>query len=349
MPKNENQLNKAIAILQLLLSQTDDEHVLKTADIVELLDSAFGISVGERVVLRDLNQLMDLFETSVEDIENAKDIQFKYSFEYDARNSKKGYHITDRPFSKTDAQFLIECINSSKSVSDQTAKKLKELIASQRSSYEKEELLDKEDIYTIGRNRTDNNRLLKILGTIDLAIKNNHQIAFKYKNYSFVNGKIQKIDRKHGNEYFISPFKTLMNDSNYYVLGVNERNTVIPYRIDRMEGIRETEEKRIGYEEFRKINLETYTKEIFNLFSGKREYVSIRFTNDLLASIVDRFGEKEIKPLDDRHFVLNTHVLVSDQFFSWICGFKKKAKILSPSYVIDDFKSFLKDISSLNE
>ena len=37
MPKNENQLNKTIAIFQLLLSQTDDEHVLKTWDIITLL------------------------------------------------------------------------------------------------------------------------------------------------------------------------------------------------------------------------------------------------------------------------------------------------------------------------
>ena len=37
MPKNENQLNKAIAIFQLLLTHTDDEHVLKTLDLSNLL------------------------------------------------------------------------------------------------------------------------------------------------------------------------------------------------------------------------------------------------------------------------------------------------------------------------
>ena len=48
-------------------------------------------------------------------------------------------------------------------------------------------------------------------------------------------GKIQKIDRRQGKEYLISPYKTLMNDSNYYVLGVNEKNNmIIHYRLDRM-------------------------------------------------------------------------------------------------------------------
>ena len=138
MAKNENQLNKAIAILQLLLSQTDDEHVLKTLDLVNLLYDAFGIEAEERSVLRNLNQLRDLLDTPVEDIDHAEDVEFKYGVDYDPRNDKKGWHIIERPFSQTDALFLIECINSSKSISDVTAKKLKELIASQRSSFEKE-------------------------------------------------------------------------------------------------------------------------------------------------------------------------------------------------------------------
>ena len=78
MPRNENQLNKAIAILQLLLSQTDNEHVLKTLDISELLYDAFDIEAGERAVLRDLNQLRDMLENPapIEDIpaEHAEDI-----------------------------------------------------------------------------------------------------------------------------------------------------------------------------------------------------------------------------------------------------------------------------------
>lgn len=118
---------------------------------------------------------------------------------------------------------------------------------------------------------------------------------------------------KKGEEYFISPFKALMNDSNYYVLGVDDKGSkIMPYRLDRMEAARETEDKRIGLELFKQIDLRTYTNEIFNMFSGKREYVSIRFTNDLLATMIDRFGEKSCKPYDEYHFVANTYVMLSD-------------------------------------
>ncbi len=34
-----------------------------------------------------------------------------------------------------------------------------------------------------------------------------------------------------------------------------------------------------------------------------------------------------------------------NQFFSWICGFHKKAKIIGPPKVITQFQTFLSDIS----
>ena len=74
MPKNENQLNKAIAILQLLLSQTDDEHVIKTLELSNLLFDTFGIEAEERSVLRDLNQLIntDLFKLFLFELNQSK-------------------------------------------------------------------------------------------------------------------------------------------------------------------------------------------------------------------------------------------------------------------------------------
>lgn len=353
MPKNENQLNKAVAIFKLLLSETDDEHVLKTYDIEELLYEAYGIEVEQRAILRDINNLVDLLNTEVGNVEHADEITFegKYYLEYDFRNDKKGYHITERPFSLPEIAFLIECINSSKGISDKTASELKEKVASLRSVYEKEELLNKSDAYTLGRNRVDNEKLLTALEEISYAIKNNHKISFVYKNYTFVGDKPQKTNRRMGEKYKISPFKTLIFDSNYYVLAFSEKNNaIIPYRLDRMEDIKEIEdEKRQGHELFNQINLDNYTKEIFNMFSGKREFVTIRFTNDLLATIIDRFGTKGIKRLDNNHFTLETHVMVSDQFFSWLCGFKKKAKIVSPPSLVDEFKSFLDDIYKTND
>lgn len=71
----------------------------------------------------------------------------------------------------------------------------------------------------------------------------------------------------------MSPFKALMNDSNYYILAVNEwGNKIIPSRIDRMEDVQEVEEERVGYEIFNSINLQTHTKEILICSQAKEDW-----------------------------------------------------------------------------
>jgi hypothetical protein len=42
-------------------------------------------------------------------------------------------------------------------------------------------------------------------------------------------------------------------------------------------------------------------------------------------------------------------VEISDQFYGWLCGFRKKAKIVSPPDVAADFQKFLDDIQGRYE
>ena len=63
--------------------------------------------------------------------------------------------------------------------------------------------------------------------------------------------------------------------------------------------------------------------------------------------MVDRFGTASdvfYRPDDDTHFVVTTQIAISDQFFGWLCGFRKMAKIVSPPDVVADFQKFLDDI-----
>lgn len=63
--------------------------------------------------------------------------------------------------------------------------------------------------------------------------------------------------------------------------------------------------------------------------------------------MVDRFGTSSdvfYRPDGDRHFVVTTEIAISDQFYGWLCGFRKMAKIVSPPDVVSDFQKFLDDI-----
>ena len=94
-----------------------------------------------------------------------------------------------------------------------------------------------------------------------------------------------------------------------------------------------------------------YTKRVFSMFGGEEKKVQIRFTNDLLDTVIDRFGADDVfyTPTDDNHFTVSAEVEVSNMFYSWICSFRKKATIVGPPEVIEDFQHFLNDIQGRYE
>ena len=109
-------------------------------------------------------------------------------------------------------------------------------------------------------------------------------------------------------------------------------------------------EPREGAEEFAKIDMESYTRRVFSMFSGERKRVSIRFRNYLLDTAVERFGAGKdtfYRPDDKEHFVVTADVEVSDQFLGWVCGFRTGAVIINPPDVVEDFRKFISTISEM--
>ena len=98
--------------------------------------------------------------------------------------------------------------------------------------------------------------------------------------------------------------------------------------------------------------MEAYAQEHLGMFTGEKKRVSLCFTSNLLDTIADRFGTGTnvfYRPERDGHFVVSTEVAISDQFYGWLCGFRKMAQIVSPPEVIEDFQKFLDDISGKYE
>ena len=86
------------------------------------------------------------------------------------------------------------------------------------------------------------------------------------------------------------------------------------------------------------------------MYVGEEKRVSIRFINPLLDTAIERFGTgKDVfyRPDDERHFVVTADVEISDQFFAWVCGFGKRAKIIGPEDVVNKMGKFLSGISNM--
>ena len=89
------------------------------------------------------------------------------------------------------------------------------------------------------------------------------------------------------------------------------------------------------------------------MFGGNERRVVMRFINPPLDTVIDRLGKDkqfvQYSEFDDRYFTVSANLEVSSQFFGWLLGFGKKAKLISPDDVVEKFKSYVEDVEKMYE
>ena len=339
--KKHGQKYKSWIVWNLLLKRTDETHALGISEIKDML-AEYGINAERHSVSRDIKDLLDLLNKDQEILTQERDL-LNYEVEYDP--SLHGYKVTRRPYEFDDLRLLAECVRASKFISKRQEEGLLAAIESLCSEHQIQELQN--EVYLIGRTKTTNKYIMGYMLTINQAIRENRKIIFKYQKYS-LKDRTQQVERRKGAAYILSPFKLLINEGNYYLLAYDSKqHDMRTFRLDRMKEVAMLNESREGEQAFSKIDLRTYTQRVFSMFGGEQKRVSIRFINPLLDTVVERFGfgaETFYQPDGDTHFIVTTDIEISDQFYGWICGFRKKAQILSPTDVVSGFQNFLDDI-----
>lgn len=358
--RRDNQKMKPYLIYQLLYHQTDENNVLSASDLIDMLGK-LGIDAERRSIYTDIdaiNKILWLLENGGE-IHDAEE-----AFENDIYDSekaviydknKKGFYLRRRDFELDDIRIIAECINSARFITDKQAKDLINSVCQFVSDFQAEEI--KADAFVHNRSKTKSTSVINNISTINDAMSFKldgqphipEKISFQYLKYD-LNNLSKQVECHKGERYIVSPFKLLINDGNYYLLAFEDKSQKIKtYRLDRMKRINRIGEERQGQELFEKIDLHTYTQKVFSMFDGEERVVKIRFTNNLLDTVIDRFGFENISYVksDKSHFEIMTKVKISKTFFSWICGFSNMAKITEPQNVIDDFKQYLDKIRNM--
>ena len=357
--KQPNQKIKPYVVLQYLLKYTDENNVASAMDIVAYLEEC-GIAAERRSIYRDIEEInkvslmleeectIDEAEFMLDDDEGNLKLVV-----YDKR--KKGFYVRQRHFDLEDIRILAECVYSAKFIAEGQAKRLVDVVCDFVS--EEQATRIKHNAFLTDRVKTDNRSVMNNIAAINDAMSRHldgephtpEKITFKYLKYS-VSDMSKQVERRHGARYTVSPFQLLINDGNYYLLAFDDYSQEMrTYRVDRMKDIRFTGEPRDGEEVFKRIDLKTYTKRVFSMYGGEQRLVEIRFINPLLDAVVDRFGTKDVQyaRVDDTHFSVTAKVEISDQFFGWILGFGKKAKILYPDAVLDQFRAYMDKIREM--
>ena len=256
-------------VAKLLYEQTDEDHYLTIAQIMEQLERDYGISTSRGTVGDDIKALQELgVEIEVEP------------------STQKRFYLIGRRFDLPELKTLIDAIESARFIPKEKSATLVEKLGSLTSRYNTEKLVRNVDVEN--RIKSDNEKIYYIMEALNDAINAQKKVTFQYFTYNVK--KEQKL--KHdGCVYILSPYKLIWNGDYYYVVGFSEKHGGIgSFRLDRI--VRQPQildEDSVQPPEDFDINV--YLNSMFRMYNGERKQIELVCDNSTMDAIIDKFGK----------------------------------------------------------
>ena len=310
--------------MDYLQKHSHKDHPVKTAELISMLKS-HDIASDRKTIYSDIEALQ---EYGLDIVSIA------------GRNG--GYYIASpKEFELPELKLLIDAVLSSRYLTETKSRSLAKKLCKLCSTDKEAELIQRNMIVS-GRVKSMNETILINVDTIHEAINQDKQISFRYFDWDI------KGQRKYREkEYLASPYGLCQDNENCYMLAYTTRHGVTSFRVDRMTNIDILKDKRLPCPELSGKALIEHANRLFQMYSGDTVNVKMRFSKELANAVIDRFGrDVMLIPDGEEHFNFTVPVAVSPMFLSWVIGFGKKAKILYPQSVVDQYKALCQEVLS---
>ena len=304
-------------VKEILLEHTDETHFLSVSEIIEILESTYGIAATRRTIYDDI----EMFIATGIDIECVN-----------GKNNRHMYHILTRDYEIAELRVMMDALVSFRSLPPaKTSALIRKISRLAGPSYDY--LIQNTDID--GRPRAENQQIFYIIDTVYKAIVSKKQIAFKY--YEYLTASNKQLKNK-GEEYQVSPYRLVCCNDYYYLLAYSEKHeNIVAFRVDRICGIpKESSQDCIPEPE--DFSVDKYVKDTFHMKTGDMTEVSLEFDRSVIDAMVDHFGqEMNIFFIDKTTCRAKVKVQVNNIFFAWIFGFEGKVRIRGPKELQEDY------------
>ena len=326
MARQPNQKLKILHLRQMLLDETDDEHGLTMAEIIERLAEK-GISAERKAIYRDLDALRDY----------GMDIIKRSGVETGVAE----YAVGSREFEMPELLLLVDAVQSSRFLTERKSLALVHHIGKLASRYQADMLAGR--VHVEGRIKMQNESIYYNVNDIQQAIARRRKIAFRYLSYD-VDKKA--VLRKDGKLYRENPLCLVYRDDFYYLVTYNDRHEAfLKYRVDRMRNIKIVDEPVTRNAAIATFDVDSYVQQSFSMYNGDPRMVELVVDPDLAGPIIDRFGKDvQMMRTEDGMARVDVRVMVSATFFGWLAQFGTKARIVAPTDVAERYRDFLAEI-----
>ena len=295
-------------ILNILKDYSDSEHRLQQQDIIDLLDSNYGISCERRAIKNNIVSLQEM----------------GYEIDY-----SKGYYLKTRDFTDAELRLLIDSIFSSNAITDKEAHQLVKKLEKYSNKYFKAHVSHIHSASS-GKN-AENQKVMESVAAIDTAISKGKKISFSYLQY----GIDFKLHPKRDIRYVVSPYQMISNKGKYFLIGnYDAYDDISHYRLDRIVDVEVLKDPRKPMKSIKGLenglNILEYISEHVYMFSGKSEHIKIRTNENLMDTLIDNFGKDFRVTLGDGNDIIVDLKCNPEAFFYWVMQYGQHAEVLEP-------------------
>lgn len=311
--------NRTLLVLKYLWENTDEASPATLADINAFLMEHGFTKPDPRPIKKDIDQLCELGIDIVCD-----------------RKTQNQYFVASRHFDTAELKLLIDAIQSSRSVTRTKSSNLIRKLSVFVNPGQKNLL--RRQLYVDQRVKTDNERIMIIVDKIFSSIAEKKRVEFHYFDYT---AEKKKIHRHGGQLYVVTPLDMIWSNDRYYFTALDGKDGKVKiFRTDRVDDLElsrlSAEKKPAGY------HPESYHSGVFSMYKGPEYDITLLCENDLMNSIIDRFGKRVHTELaDEEHFTVCATVSLSDVFFGWVFASGGKMRIISPPYAVEKFNELI--------
>jgi len=315
MPKSMGQKLKILYLMRILLSQTDEAHPVSVGELIARL-ADYGVSAERKTIYDDIEALR------------------RFGVDIVMEKSKSfGYYVAARDFELPELKLLADAVQSSKFITEKKSMQLIKKLEGLASTHDAGKL--RRQVYVRNRVKSMNESIYYSVDALHEAISEGKKISFKYFDYNI---EKERVFRRDGARYIVSPIVLSWNEENYYLIAhSDEREGLSHYRVDKMSGVKKLDENRSDSTE--SFDLANYSKKVFGMFGGEETNVKLRMHNTLANTAIDRFG-KDITMIanGDQHFTVSVRIALSPVFYGWLFQFGELCEVVFPQSLKDELK-----------